>query len=117
MAAPRRAEQIAAFLSFAQDLCDRQQLADLAGYPNLLADPEYRAANRKILSVEYGRRYAKVVETIPHSRSVYCFLDLDNGDILKAEGWLKPAKHARGSLDDPGRWPEAVTAYGGVYLR
>jgi hypothetical protein len=31
-------------------------------------------------------------------RSVYCFIDLSNGDILKAAGWKAPAKGARGNI-------------------
>jgi hypothetical protein len=92
-------------------------MRNLAGYPDLRNDPAYVAESRSILSVEYGRRYAKIVNSRRNDRSVYCFLDLENGDILKAASWQKPAPHARGSLDDSSGWNKAVTAYGGVYLR
>ncbi len=29
------------------------------------------------------------------SRSVYCFVDLENGDVLKSASWKAPAKYNR----------------------
>ena len=51
--------------------------------------------SRRTLSVEPGRRYARVVK---NDGGVYCFVDITNGDILKAANWKQPAKHARGSI-------------------
>lgn len=49
--------------------------------------------------VEYGTKYARIVkEWNPDDRSVYCFIDLSNGEILKAESWKKPAAGSRGSI-------------------
>jgi hypothetical protein len=47
---------------------------------------------------------------------VYCFVDLTNGDILKAATWKAPAKHARGNIlaVDP---MSAVGIGGANYLR
>lgn len=49
---------------------------------------------------EYGRKYARIVETRHGGSggSVYCFIQLDNGDILKAAGWKAPAKGKRGNI-------------------
>lgn len=71
---------------------------------------------KAVLTVEPGRRYARIVKTAGPSRHVYCFVDMTNGDILKSESWKKPAKHARGSIyaKNP---TEAVTEYGANYLR
>lgn len=51
------------------------------------------------LSIMWGRKFARIVaEPFGGQRSVYCFVDLTNGDILKATGWAGPAKGARGSV-------------------
>lgn len=52
---------------------------------------------------EYGKKYVRIVEHAAKTvcvdgRSVYCFIDLSNGDILKAAGWRAPAKGKRGSI-------------------
>lgn len=61
---------------------------------------------------EYGRKYCKILR----GNVVHCFVDLSNGDILKAATWSAPAKHARGNIfaSDCGR--SAITQYGAVYL-
>lgn len=70
---------------------------------------------KKTLSVEPGRRYARIVVT-DTQRSVYCFVDMLNGDILKAESWRKPAKHARGNIFDADPI-QNMGPYGANYLR
>jgi len=51
-----------------------------------------------------GKKYAKIAVGYVGSegRSVYCFIDLRNGDILKAAGWKAPAKGKRGSIYNDG---------------
>ena len=74
---------------------------------------------RKVLSVEKGRKYARVVVQYADprfgGRSVYCFVDLQTGAVLKAASWKAPAKHARGSIfaDNP---LTGVNPYGANYL-
>jgi hypothetical protein len=51
-----------------------------------------------ILTAHYGRSYCKIVST-RGQRTVYCFIDLSNGDILKAATWKAPAKHARNDIN------------------
>ena len=53
-------------------------------------------------SMTRGRKYGKVIMTVIGSsgRSVHSFVDLNNGDILKAASWAAPAKTARGSVFD-----------------
>jgi hypothetical protein len=48
---------------------------------------------------------------------VHCFVDVTNGDILKAVSWKAPAKGARGNVLTYGEVSEAVSAYGANYLR
>ena len=63
-------------------------------------------------------KYARIVKTTRPgtSRSVHCFVNLENGDILKAASWKAPARHARGNIFDSDRL-KAVGAYGANYLR
>lgn len=76
--------------------------------------------SRTIL-IEFGRRYAKLISAdvrdgVESAQSVFCFVDLANGDILKAATWRAPAKHARGNVLRSDRM-QSVTAYGANYLR
>lgn len=71
------------------------------------------------LSYEFGtktQKYVRIVQEDIGQRSVYCFVQVDNGDVLKAAGWKAPAKHARSNIyaDDCG--VSGVTTYGAVYL-
>lgn len=50
------------------------------------------------ITLEYGKKYVRVVVSTWGSRSVYCFIDQSNGDILKAANWKTPVKGARGNI-------------------
>lgn len=52
------------------------------------------------LVAERGSRYIRIVAEQPGSRSAWAFVDQTNGDVLKADGWKKPAKGARGNVFD-----------------
>jgi len=54
----------------------------------------------KIVTVENGIKNVRIVTAYPDNgnRSVHCFINKANGDILKAAGWKAPAKHARGNI-------------------
>lgn len=98
---------LATFLAVAQDLVTTHYRDN---YKNL--EPE-------VLSVEMGNRYARIVTKAQtgRSRSVYCFVDRTNGDILKAASWKAPAKGARGSVFAPDFGRSCITPYGAVYKR
>jgi hypothetical protein len=53
---------------------------------------------RPLIEIMVGPKYARIVRVSPGERSVHGFIDLANGDLLKADGWKKPAKHARGNM-------------------
>ena len=99
---------LAAFLAFCQGVVDTHYATH---FSNLTSD---------LLSVMKGRRYAKIVATRrgDHStgRSVYCFVDMTNGDILKSASWKAPAMHARGNVLDASTYAAAITPYGAAYL-
>jgi len=54
-------------------------------------------AGRKF-SFELGRKYARVFAADGASRSVYAFVDMSTGDILKPASWKAPAKGVRANL-------------------
>ena len=54
---------------------------------------------KKTISMMVGRKYIRIVtEDSPGSRSAFCFIDKETGDVLKTASWKKPAKHARGNI-------------------
>lgn len=65
--------------------------------------------------VERGQRYARLVR-VDGQRSAHCFVDLTNGDVLKAASWKAPAKHARANLNDADGGASGLGPYGAVYL-
>ena len=71
-----------------------------------------------ILTIAKGRRYDKIVSTGTDDRPsirVWGFIDKTNGNILKAESWRKPAKHARGNIWENDRM-QFMSAYGPSYM-
>jgi len=60
-----------------------------------------------------GKRYIKVIR----SGSVHCFVDTQNGDVLKAAGWNAPAKHARGNIFNDDNGLNCMHEFGAAYLR
>lgn len=79
------------------------------------------------LDLSEGRRYFKLiscsgmvgisVQGEESSKSAWCFVDKDNGDVLKPADWKKPAKHARGNLRDESQGLGSIGPYGPAYLR
>ena len=66
---------------------------------------------------EYGNKYARVVHQNSAQRSVHTFVNMINGDILKAGGWKTPAPNGvRGNIfaDDFGA--DVVNEYGASYI-
>lgn len=60
----------------------------------------------KVILSEGGKKYARILKQEmeedgnerPNGRTLIGFLDLTNGDILKAASWKAPAKHPRGNI-------------------
>lgn len=51
------------------------------------------------------------------SRSAHAFIDRDTGNILKPDGWKKPARGVRGNIFKPDNGANALTPHGTVYHR
>jgi hypothetical protein len=75
------------------------------------------AKNYKLEIDPRGKKYTRVTMQYKGEgqTSVFCFINNLNGDVLKAETWSKPAKHARGNIFIIGN--EGVGEYGANYLR
>ncbi len=69
------------------------------------------------LTLDVGNRYIKVVREETHGKSVYCFIDMKNGDVLRAATWKAPAKHARGNISTYTDINQVVSPYGAHYLK
>ena len=89
---------------------------------------EHFAVNFSVLTpptfeAQIAQKYARIVrkERGDKSGSVYCFIDMSNGDIRKAAGWKAPAPHKRGSIFnencDVGENKPASVFGSGLYLR
>ena len=69
-------------------------------------------------SFDKGKRYWRVVAKDPSgARHAHSFLDTTTGDVLKAAGWGKPAKHARGNIYKPDFGMGGIGDYGAKYMR
>ncbi len=65
--------------------------------------------------MEGGKVYIRVVSEEVGSRSVYCFIEVATGDILKADSWKRPAKGRRGSVFSSDWASYGCTEYGAAY--
>lgn len=70
----------------------------------LAAEERYRErsgwthAKPSMMSVDYGRRFARIVMDNGTQRHVHAFVDLTNGDVIKSAGWKAPQKSRDGVL-------------------
>lgn len=72
------------------------------------------------LSIMRGKKYIRVVSGIEGQRntgSAWAFIEIETGNVLRPDGWKRPAKHARGNIYDGDNGLKTVTAYGPAYLR
>lgn len=78
------------------------ELADFAFKVQGLINGAYKDSKNAIPTIEVmrGQRYARLVRVSPGERAAYGFVDMTNGDLLKAAGWKSPAKGRRGGLRD-----------------
>jgi hypothetical protein len=69
---------------------DKLTAADAARWKN----------NGAMFTIEPGRKYGRVVQTSHGQRFAFCFIDMQNGDLLKTATWSAPVKGARGNIRD-----------------
>ena len=88
----------------------KMKTAMIEDYNSMSFNDEMKANFADGISVEYGRKYIKVIKTLGSQRMVWGFIyGVDNdkkfklGDILKPAGWKAPARNAaRGNILDGG---------------
>ena len=96
-------DQIEKFVTECQKLIDKH------------AVEQQMMLSKSTLSIEWGKKYAKIVASSLSQKSVYCFVDLSTGDVFKAASWSRPAKHVRGNIE--GDVSSFMTPYGAAYLK
>jgi hypothetical protein len=65
-----------------------------------------------------GQRYVRIVSsTSPSSRNAWGFVDRTTGNIMKADGWKRPAPQKRGSIFEPADWKKWIGPHGPAYLK
>lgn len=70
------------------------------------------------LSADFrGRKNIRIVRGTGSIKQVFCFIDASNGDVLKADGWKRPAKHARGNIFDEHNGMKNMAWTGPAYLK
>lgn len=80
------------------------------GFPENCKEDFYYKVGKKNIKVMVKNQLTGV------SQSVYCFVDIASGDILKAASLNAPAKHARGNVHKPETF-NCAGPYGIAYLR
>ena len=87
-----------------------------------MLDVHYRTQYKNLvaptLKIAKGSKNWKIVKVAEGGgRSVFAFIEVATGDILKPAGWKAPAKHARGNLWDDTKGMGRMTVCGPEYLR
>ena len=57
---------------------------------------DYTRSHPQMISVEYGRKFARIVQDNGTQRFVHAFVDMTNGDVIKAAGWKAPQRGVNG---------------------
>ena len=96
-----------------------QELQDFCNAVHIKRMDHFKAQGyqlNNVGSIEFKRlkNTAKIIKIEPGNPSVFCFVDLANGNILKAASWKVPAKGARGNIANGA---SQVGFYGAAYLR
>jgi len=81
-------------------------------YPNLV-----KIGQVDHLEAMEGVKYVRIVRTDGIGRSAYCFIEKSTGNVLKCDGYKRPAKGVRGSIYSQTFEGYGVTVYGAVYAR
>lgn len=103
------------------------QMTNMLAWINDMLEQNWKASGytfeaAPVVRVEMGRVNAKLVTVRDGgrgSKSVYGFVEIKTGKIMKAAGWKapEPKRHERGNLYANSSWKTAFTPYGVAYLR
>jgi len=89
-------------------------------YNNNFNGKPYPEELRETLVMSFGSRYARIDRARKSDlrpNSIHVFVDIKNGDVLKAASYKAPAKHARGNIFNADNGLGCMSAYGAAYLR
>lgn len=75
----------------------------LARYMEELSKHPYHVQHGYKFELTRGVAYDKIFATMYGSKSIHCFVQRKNGDLLKAATYKAPAKGKRGSIFDQKR--------------
>ena len=78
------------------------------------------AEAKKYVRVVSRDRYKQDDGTVlvnDRSGSAWCFVNLETGDVLKPDGWKRPAPQPRGNIRDEHGGMATVGPYGPAYLK
>ncbi len=105
-----------------QDRFDAALKVFVEGCQNIHTDHMARHFSRLApdqITARVGKKYVKIIRSRVGGPdgSVHCFVDMTNGDVLKAASWKAPAKHARGNIFDDKHGLGRMCEYGPAYLR
>lgn len=92
----------------------RKNVEDLVEHYNKKSDFKLSLGSK--LVVVSGSKYDKMYVIEPHGqRKIYCFINRENGDILKPATATAPAKGARGNVFDADYGMKRMGPYGPAY--
>ena len=87
---------------------------------NYWALQDFTFAMPPTVTVDYGKKYARVVKNdqLNGSRSGHTFVNMLNGDILKSGSWKAPQKNGvRGNIFAEDVGADKVNEHGAIYLK
>ncbi len=83
------------------------------------ASSDYHWKPDTIEAMKPGRKYIRVIKLdgLNGGKSVHSFVEIFTGDVFKADGWKRPAKHKRANIYDYKSLKAGVGHFGPAYLR
>jgi hypothetical protein len=66
-----------------------------------------------VISFKKGKKYIKIIR----DNSVYAFIEISTGNVLKPASWAAPAKHSRGNIFEEDNGLSCCGMHSVAYLR
>ncbi len=111
-------KQVAEFVDRCQEIIDNYTKANYENLTPQLLTFNYAAAKKfcRIVALErHVNEERKIITS--EGGSAWCFIDLTNGDVLRPDGYKKPARHARGNILKEDLGMSSIGPYGPAYLK
>jgi len=89
----------------------KQEIKKFAERVESLLIRKYHSSSR--IGINFGKKYAKLIHTsFETTQTVFCFVVIETGDILKPANWKTPTKGLRGNINDEHKGMSWVTPTG-----